>query len=164
MAALPIHPVTDRTSGVKVECSISPILWLYCHFCSCSWCLYLACREVWRFEWVHGMNTLTSKNGLSNFPPQKPYAETSSRELLSVIEVEYNIASPDSGYKCGSVHTLWHTSDSSEAMMSLTSLCRMKGNPLLDRRECDPCWSNVQRSTTLVSCEWVSGSRGKGHS
>ena len=38
-------------------------------------------------------------------------------------------ASPDSGCRCGSVATLEQTSVSREAVMSLTSLWRMVGNP-----------------------------------
>ena len=39
------------------------------------------------------------------------------------------IVSPESGCRCGSIETLWQTSERSEAVMSLTSLCLIEGKP-----------------------------------
>ena len=58
-----------------------------------------------------------------------PNARMSSRAPSSVLAEASRKASPDSGCRCGSVATLEQTSVSSEAVMSLTSLWRMVGNP-----------------------------------
>ena len=80
------------------------------------------------FDRAHGLNTLTSKN--CSFKSANPETtETSSLELLSMLAELCAIVSPDNGCRCGSTETLWQTSDSKEAVMSLTSLCLIEGNP-----------------------------------
>ena len=97
VAALPIPPVVDMTSGVKVACSTLCILCSYCLLFSCSCRLYTEVRGLLRFHWVHGLITLTSTNALSKRPPQKPYMATSRRASSSVIAELYDIDSPESG-------------------------------------------------------------------
>jgi len=53
----------------------------------------------------------------------------SSLELSSVLAERKDIVSPERGWRCGSMETPWHTSESSEAVMSLTSLCLIEGKP-----------------------------------
>ena len=78
-----------------------------------------------------GLNTRMSKKALSCCPPQKPLAATSNRAPSVTIAVAPLRASPVRGCRCGSMHTLWQTSDISLAVKSLTSLWRRVGNPPL---------------------------------
>ena len=81
------------------------------------------------FDWVQGLNTRTSKNTLSNFLPQNPFAAMSSLALVSVLAVLCNITSPLMGCRCGSMVTLWQTSDKRDVVKSRTSLCLIVGYP-----------------------------------
>ena len=78
-------------------------------------------EKAW-FDRALGLNTLTSKNDLSNWPPQNPRAEMSRRAPMSVMADLSDITSPERGCKWGSIHPSWHTSFSIEAVRSLTSL------------------------------------------
>ena len=73
------------------------------------------------------MKTLTSKNALSNLPPQNPLAATSSLALSSVLAVWRESDSPLSGWRWGSMETSWQTSVRRLARRSRTSLCLMMG-------------------------------------
>ena len=71
-------------------------------------------------EWL---NTLTSKKALSNLLPQKPSAAASTCSLAPswVLVDALERASPVMGCKCGSIATLWQTSDIRWAVRSLIS-------------------------------------------
>ena len=56
-------------------------------------------------EGAMGLKTLTSKNALSNGPPQNPRALMSSQALSSDIEVLCCNLSPERGWRCGSTFT-----------------------------------------------------------
>ena len=77
------------------------------------------------------MNTRTSKKARSKGPPQKPFAATSSLAPSSVMAEAPESASPVMGCSVGSMDTLLQTSEMRLAVRSLTSLCRMVGNPPL---------------------------------
>ena len=70
-----------------------------------------------------GVKTITSNNALSNLPPQKPLAATSSLALSSVVALRVDSVSPDSACRHGSMHTSWHTSVRRLAVRLRTSLC-----------------------------------------
>lgn len=89
-------------------------------FCSCL--LYTDARGPCWFDWALELNTLTSRNAFSNLPPQKPYTAMSKWAPSSVIAEWCDIVSPESDCRWSSVVTPWQTSDSNEAVMSLTSL------------------------------------------
>ena len=90
---------------------------------------YIDERVPYRFDWVLGLNTLTSMNAFSNLPPQNPYIATSNRAWSSLLEEQRDKGSPESGCRLGSVVTAWQTSVNNMAIMSLTSLCLTAGNP-----------------------------------
>ena len=60
---------------------------------------------------------------------QNPLALMSRRASSVVMAVRWVMDSPLRGCNRGSVATLWHTSDSSEAVISRNSLCLIVGKP-----------------------------------
>ena len=75
------------------------------------------------------MITLTSKNALSNLPPQNSLAAMSSLELSSVAVLRVVKVSPERGCRRGSTLTSWQTSVRRCAIRSRTSLCRHMVTP-----------------------------------
>ena len=74
-----------------------------------------------------GVKNPSLKNARSKRPPQKPLAATSSLAPSSVMAEAPVSNSPVTGWRDGSMDTLWQTSDNKLAVRSLTSLCLMVG-------------------------------------
>ena len=102
---------------LHVTCSTSLTRCLYCLFFSFSCHLYTNTKGPHQFDWVLGLNTLTSKNVFSNLPTQKLNTAISKQAWSSVIAKWHDIVSPESDCKWDYIATLWQTSDYSEAVM-----------------------------------------------
>ena len=70
-----------------------------------------------------------SKNARFRSLPQKLSAAISRRAPSSLFAVLSLSCSPERGWSGGSVATLWQTSVRKPAVMSLSSLWRIEGNP-----------------------------------
>ena len=78
-------------------------------------------RAVSRCIWVKNPNIKICI--LSKFNDQNPLARMSRQASSVVMAAQCVMDSPLRGCSRGSVATLWHTSDSSEAVISRNSLC-----------------------------------------
>ena len=78
---------------------------------------------------VVGIEHLHVKNACCLSHPQKVCADTSSRAPSSLLAVLCLSCSVVTCCKVGSMATLWHTSLRYSAVMFLSSLCLMDGNP-----------------------------------
>ena len=76
-----------------------------------------------------GLNTRTSRNVLSDLPPQNPFMAISNLAPLVEMAVLPDSSSDDTSCKFGSTQTSLHTSVNSVAVMSRISLCLIEGNP-----------------------------------
>ena len=69
------------------------------------------------------------KNARFRSLPQKSSAAMSNRAPSSLFADLRMSCSPERGWSGGSIPTLWHTSVRNPAVMSLSSLWRIDGNP-----------------------------------
>ena len=76
-----------------------------------------------------GWRPLYQKKARCPLFPQKFCATTSRRAPSSLLAVRWCSCSPVTGWRDGSVPTLWHTSLNRSAVISLISLWRIDGNP-----------------------------------
>ena len=104
-------PVTDKTNGVKEECSTS---FVFLYVAACDWFL---------LEGARGLNTLTSRYVFRIFPPQTPLADISKRAFSWLFAEAPLSWSALTGCRLGSTHTSLHTSVRRDAVVSLISLC-----------------------------------------
>ena len=98
---------SSMTSGVKVACSTSRTLCSCCLLFSCSCLLYTDVRGLRRFDWAHGLNTVTSTNAFSKRPPPKPYMAISRQAPSSVLAELCDMISPVSGVVQLSLHDIF---------------------------------------------------------
>ena len=113
----------------------------------------------------------------SNLPPQNPCISTSNWALSSMMAEQWDKDSPESGCRWGTVVTLWQTSVSSMAVMSLTSLGLTAGKPpVLQVRACSTLngcpqlqwagkfWSGQPYLRESLGCRWKQPCAERSHS
>ena len=122
-------PVQDIASGTKDAWSASRTRCLYLHLFSHSWFWQQEVICDVRFEGANGLITLTSKNALSNLPPQKLLAAMSRLELSSVAVLWVVNVSPERRCRRGYTLMSWQMSVRRSDIRARTSLCRHMVSP-----------------------------------
>ena len=117
--SLPILPIAEHTSDVKVHCSMFKIHELHSIFFSCLLISYHFHRVLFWWRWALQSNTLMLKNALC------PLIQNL---LVLMLDLALSywfplISSSDNCYKSGSNLTFLVTFSGISAMFSLNSLC-----------------------------------------